>query len=438
MRLLPADVAKIPAAAALRASDGTIVAHTPEWRGPGPGTLSYRMGTATVAIASDRMNPDADYVIGELLNTLRRGGDRIDARGRRRAQMLAASLEVAAGRPVTSTGTLADVLEATRIGVSARCDAHVDMEGEWDSTQVRGSDALAVALVQLVKNLEDHDHATQVHLAVSFGPTFTLRCLIVQSPRERPQVTTSRSAVERERWGAAYCRHIADALGGVISQPLTPTAATREITLALGTSRLALPLAVFKEATVSACTEAWTEETGSREAQPAPDRLLPVLQAARDLPGQIVSAYPWRARSTGSEIWAMEVINDEEDIIREVVNGLYHERALWAGVDPEATEVFALSSILATQIGGSWRPNSPITFGEQFPRACEALGLGVAPYDEDALSFPDARIAAYLLRTLGGELVAIGTSIALRTANRDHPLARMLQVDADGVVALTR
>lgn len=435
MRLPDEDVPKIPAPAALVDSHGTILegAFTPEWRGPGPSTIAYRMGTGRLLVGSADADPNTDQVITDLLDAIERAARRLPDQKACLARILGAGLAAASGRPITATGTLTEVLEYTKLGVTARAGKDVDLSfaGSWNDHPIEGPHALALALIQLVVNLKEHKQATEVTITASYGPTFTLSCPTDPAGSRSTVVTTSRSSGQRERWGAAYVRHIADALGGSVTSPRYPTPTRCEISLGFGTSRLALPLAVTDGVTITDDTPTWSEETGLSHGSSLTPYLTELVVDARKSPGAIISKYPFEARATGTNVWLAKPPNDGADIAREVVNGLAHERALWYGCEPEKTEVYALSWILSRTLGTSWPSENNLRFHLKFTEVCTALNLPLLDPQLDSMTLPDPSITAYLLSRLGGSLVETGSAVFLEVPaqSREHHLARLLGTD---------
>src|SRR5205807_8753147 len=67
VRLDPAEVPELPFPAALVDSAGAVVAATPEWQGPLPGSLAYHTGAGPLLIrASSPPPPDLDPLMGRL------------------------------------------------------------------------------------------------------------------------------------------------------------------------------------------------------------------------------------------------------------------------------------------------------------------------------------------------------------------------------------
>jgi len=135
----------------------------------------------------------------------------------------------------------------------------------------------------------------------------------------------------------------------------------------------------------------------------------------------------------------MATSNEGTDRIREVVNGLAHEVALWAGAqEPERTQGYALSWILSRALGGEWEPILPEAWAKRFPDACGVLGIPVPAWPAGHDRMPDAHIAAFLLAELGGRLESSGSDVLLlHPTNERSALGLFLDPDSAGTIRLT-
>ena len=122
MRLEPAEVAKLPLAAALLDADGRSLAATPEWKGAGPGACVYLTGHGHLVVAPDVPTPELDGLVDCLLSGLERARADLDSEAAMRVEVLACGLRLVAGRPPGDPGPTGAgrVLELARAAIAAR------------------------------------------------------------------------------------------------------------------------------------------------------------------------------------------------------------------------------------------------------------------------------------------------------------------------------
>src|SRR5262249_9214475 len=136
------------------------------------------------------------------------------------AAVLAAGLELVAGRPVGAApaGTVRDVIDLVAAVVPARTQAlGIQVIGPLPDVALPAPAAIALALVPLARNAQQHASAGRALVSVRPGPTF-----IVEWPAARlpaGEVHSHRHALRRSRWGWGYVQMVADALGGVALPP---------------------------------------------------------------------------------------------------------------------------------------------------------------------------------------------------------------------------
>ena len=113
-------------------------------------------------------------LLAELEAVAADGADRGD---RERASVLAAGLGLVAGRPAAGLppGTVEDAVLLAAGAIPARTQGLVvEVAGPLPALPVPGPAAIALALVQLAVNAEQHDGAERVTLRVGGGPTFVV------------------------------------------------------------------------------------------------------------------------------------------------------------------------------------------------------------------------------------------------------------------------
>jgi hypothetical protein len=233
---------------------------------------------------------------------------------------------------------------------------------------------------------------------------------------------------------------VADALGATALPPGPSGPGLTGACLSLGSRRLTLPVAVYSGWQVARATQTWEQEL----AGPDPDErertwraVTGTLQAAWEQPGRVVRHDLYAARHVDVGTWISLVPETGPDRARDVLRGLDHERTLWSAPEPFATTVHALITLLGWSLGAPRSAIAPEAFARDFPAACAALGLpSQAP--PPLLACPDPRLTAFLLKELGGSLVAepAGASLRPSAAGRGNPIVTLLG-RPDGQVSLT-
>ncbi len=435
MRLDPREVPGLPFPALLADSEGRPVAATPEWRGPGPGTLSYHTGFGHLLVAPDLPAPELDVLVDRLLLELAAATAALDGEPALQVDVLRAGMELVAGRPPSGQGTAEDVVVRATAAVRARTQ-HLQLEvaHPLPTTVVPAPAAVALALVQLAVNAERHDGARRALLRVTPGPSFWVEW---SGGGLRPGVRPHRHPARRSRWGWAYVQMVADALGGVAVPPGPAGPGTLSACVGLGAPRLTLPLACCRAGRVERATEAWEQDP----LVPVTGQLLQgqvaelVCEAARR-PGQIVYRDLYRARACRRRTWVGLGPEGALARARDLARGLGHERALWRAPEPYATRVSALATLLQVALGDPWPAVPPGLFQELMDESCRRLGVQ-PPGRLDALVLPEPRVAAYLLGELGGRLVAEADAVYLLPAPSSEGDPLLQALGASGRLRLT-
>jgi len=431
MRLEPSEVPGLPLPAALVDRDGAVVAATPEWAGPCPGTLAYRAGAGHLLVAPDVPAPELDALMGRLLDEVAAAAAALAGDAALHAAVLGAGLALVAGRPVGAApaGTAADVVALTEAAVRARTqDLTVEVARPLPDAAAPAPAAIALALVQLAVNAQQHEEARLVRLRVGPGPTFSVEWA---GPPHAAAVTSHRHALRRQGWGWGYVRMVADALGGVALPPGPAGPGMTAACLGLGAPRLGLPLACVRDGRVERSTEGWDDDPDMPAlGEPVAGPLASLTEAAAGRPGSIVYLGLHRARLRHGRTWAALAPESGSSRARDVLRGLHHERALWSSPEPQATRVSALTTLLQVAMGEPWPSAPPSVWAEVLPAACAALGVPAPAVD--SMCPPEPRVAAFLLAETGGELAVRGDEVWLAGGEPGHPLLRALRADGRG------
>jgi hypothetical protein len=433
VRLDPAEVPALPLAACLRDLDGRPLVATPEWAGPCPGTLTYHTGQGHLLVAPDQPAIELDGLMGRLLAALREAADALDGERASRASVFAAGLELMSGRPPSEYGTVAEALDLATAAIPARTqDLAVTVEEPIPHGPVPAPAAIALAIVQLAVNAQQHERAPWVALRVAAGPTFYVEW--PSSELLSTELRSHRHVLRRRRWGWGYVQMVADALGGS-ALPAGPTGQGRQgASLGLGAARLTLPVACVSGARVERATLSWDQDPDVPGfGQPLDGTLAELVRRTEANPGHIEFQDLYRARSAGGRTWIVLSPESDSARARDLLRGMTHEQALWSVPEPHATRVHALAALLAGALGEPLPAVPPSVWDDVLPEACAALGLE-APECADAMILPDPRLAAFLLAEAGGRLVVSGDEVRLQAA--DHPLLISLRRDPSRLVHL--
>ncbi|MGO8685859.1 MAG: hypothetical protein ACLQT7_01555 [Candidatus Dormibacteria bacterium] len=429
MNLTIAEIRELPLSAALLDSDDEAVAATPEWRGAGPGTVVYALRGTRLAVATAAADPRLAILLDRLLSAVEATAGTLGGVQRQRIAMLAASLRVVAGRRVATVGTSHDVIDLAVAGITARTALQVRVEGR-PAHRVQAPEVAALALVQLAVNAERHTRTTSVTL-VQDGRAFHV---VWPGAAGRTRHPTQRRRRDRDRWGLGFCRIAADTLGGAVYPPVDRGDGTVAATLELGLRDLALPLAAIRDLRVVKATRTWDEETGCLPGAVVDPgtRLARCIEAAMGATGRVVSREGWTSRSAGGRTWVAIPPDDVLDRVRDVLDGIAHERALWEGIAPALqARVFALASLLAAGLGSPLPRVPGGIWNQRMAGLGPALGLRMPVPRLSGLGALDPRIAAHLAAEVGAEMIADGDEILLRVrpgAEGDAQLAGLTWV----------
>lgn len=447
MRLTADDIPDLPLAGALFDNDGNPVGQTPEWPGFAPGAMTYATGFGTLVAIPQGCNADLDEVVYRLIGEVTSLAATLPRESRLLVEMLAAGLTLVAGRSPTATarGPLDSVLEYAAEGVRKTVPGvELATVNEAGAATVPTPAALALGLVQLVRNAAEHAGATRVTLRATAGPTLRVEW----RDASRGAAATTRRSELRRRWGFGYARLLADSLGGVVTAPAAVTPGIVASSIGLGAPRLSLPLAAVVDGGIERATRAWDEETGQEPGAAAGAQVLRAVDAGLAAPGALTFTDVFSARAVPGRTWVAVAPQSSLNRARDVLRGLQHEDALLAAPEPHATRIHALTAILATAAYDEpWEAVSAAVWERDFAVACAALGVPPVEVDGRRLRYPDPRLAAYLLSALEAELTsepATGDDpmaeptlvLKVKRPRRDDPLARVLR-GADGRVRLS-
>ena len=378
MRLTAHDVESLPLAAALFDTAGEPVAHTPEWVGTLAGVISYATGSGQLVVAPDGCNPDLDSITHDLIAEVARAAADLRPADRLAVEMLAAGLALVVGRSPVATAprdglemVVAYVQEGVRRTVTGMA---LDVVDDSDGERIVTPAAVALALVQLVRNASVHRQARHATLRVMRGPTFRIEWEDTSSAQ---RVTTSRRGELRERWGAGYTRLLADSLGGVVTAPASIAAGVVATTLGFGVPRLSLPVAYIESHKVLRATRAWDEETGLTPGSEIDMRIATAVEVARAAAGGIGYTDIFRGRQVGATTWVVVAPQTSLALARDVIRGLRHENALLTAPEPHATRIYALAALLAETTGGEPAGVVSERVGARLPRCLQRARLSV-------------------------------------------------------------
>jgi hypothetical protein len=444
LRLTASDVTRLPFSCALFDRQGRLVSASPEWQGRSFGGLVFEAAIGGLVVEPDGASFEVDELVVDLVGEVVAASRHLGRRDRLSVEMLAAGLALVGGRliPATSSGKASDVLEyveegVRRSAVSVELDLMMDVEVE-----VRAPAAIALAVVQLVRNAMSHSRAERVTVRVSRGPTFRVEWA---DDAEGRRISTARRPDQRPRWGLGFARLLADSLGGVMTAPMPIGPGVVGTSIGLGSPRLSIPIACAAGGRVERASRPWDEETQLTPGSILNPQLVRAVEMATASPGQIAYWDIYRARSVGQRTWLGIAPQSSLGRARDVLRGLQHEASLLAAPEPHATRVFALASILDYAVSGQApEPVSLATWQRDFGLATQALGIESLPrLPADRLRYPDPRVTAFLLGALGGVIAESGNpgpgpqdpQLRLVPANRDHLLARLL-CDEDGSIPL--
>jgi hypothetical protein len=422
---------------------GQPLAQTPEWRGAGPGSLTYHAGQAQLVIGPTEAVPTGQQALmARLLRELKAAADAMAADQALLASVLTSSLELVAGAPVDLTsmrGDTSHVFEYARAAIAARTSGvRLEITREAAPQPVPAPAQIALALVQMAVNAATHDGAGRVSLRVDLGPSFWVEW---PSTRVEPVPAGGHPHQRRRpRWGLGYVRMVADALGATTLPPGPSGRGSMGACISLGNRRFTLPAALYSGWQVTRATQTWEQELAATDPgglERTWQAVTGTLQAAWQRPGKVARHDLYAARHVDDGTWISLVPETGADRTRDVLRGLDHERALWSAPEPHATTVHSLITLLGWSLDTPRTAVAPDAFAREFPRACAALGMPAHPVPP-LLACPDPRVTAFLLKELGGALVAEPDGAWLEpppSARRD-PIVALL-AGPDGRLRLT-
>jgi hypothetical protein len=436
--LSAADIAQLPLPAALIDRDGAVLAHTPEWQGPGISTIAYRLPVATLTVALDPADQDLANLMTELLATIRAAarGRGIDEQRRLRLEVLTAGLALVAGAAPLSGGTTEDVL--------ARLGAVLAMVSRYPVTVVRhrpdtvpDADLLALALRQLVVNARRHDDATMVELAIDRGPTFTLEW---DGATPGGGISAARHVADRGRWGLGFVRLACDALGATYLAPAALDGGSRvEAVLGLDRApRLLLPLAKIRGGIVAQASPAWDEETHAPTGRALPARWQGLAAAATAAPGAIVNDASGCARCDGTSVWLAIPPHGSTEHARDLLLGLRHEQDLLDVPEPFATSIRGLAGVIALLLGDEPHRVAAATFSADYNAMAKAVNAPLLRTPVTAAIAPEPALVAFLAARFGGDIETDEGRITIHVPSdrQNDPLLQRV-TGADDLVTLT-
>jgi len=434
VRLTLSDVRALPLAACLVDGGDEPVAATPEWPGLGAACIEFCVRGRRLIVATRPPDATAAALADELLAVLTATAAACRGAQRSRVRMLAASCRLLCGRDMRATGSSREALQLAGDGIAARATLAVETV-DHTAAAVSEPDVIALVLVQLAVNAAVHGGARSVVLEHT-PPVFTVSWTgAAPAPPRSPEagVITSRRHADRRRWGLGFARLAADALGGTVYPPRAGTDGRVESTFELGLGRLALPLAAVRDGRIERATAAWEEETGllPGDLTLAKERLDALAGAAAGAAGGIASLDGWAARAADGVTWVAIPPDDAADRLRDVLDGLVHERALADGL-PVATQ--ATLRALALSLGARLGRDVPRMPAAAWRRRMLAVVPRLAP-EIDVPAFEgvgalDADVTAVLAARAGGRFEVDGDTMWLYLKRRDDPVVGTF-ADAD-------
>jgi len=420
------EVAELPLPAALFGADDHLVASTPEWTGSAPGAVTLRVRGHRLVVGTERASSDREDLVALLLDSLDSASRHALDGSSLQVRMLATALRLLAGRVVDGAGSSDHVVHFASAGVRARTGLEVTIE-DHAAWEVRAPEVAALVLVQLAVNAERHGRARAVTISQS------TQALHVgwRGRSGDARVRTARRRGDRDRWGLGFARIAADALGGVVYALTDAGDGACSSTLELGVSRLALPLAAVRRGVIAKATRAWDEETGLLPGTPAEAdaRLVGCIDGARSADGAIASSAGWHAREGVDLTWIAIPPDGTLDRMRDLVDGLAHERALWEGVrEPDRSRIAAVAALLASAIGTPLARSPALAWTRRMRELSSVFSLPMAVPECQAVGALDPQVTALLACEVGACFEVDGERMWLRTRpdSRGNPLLRAL------------
>ena len=434
MRLSAADVAALPLPVALFDRDGALLASSAEWAGGGPGTVVYRLPTASLAVGCDEQDADIGALVTELVTAMREGAQACEGAQQLRLGALASSVALVAGIPDLHGGSTGDVLD-NLTALLTTVSAHGVRINTHTSGSVPDAPVLALALLQLVINARRHDDATEVTIDIDAGPAFRVRWHGELPPQG---VSTARHQADRDRWGLGFVRLAMDALGGVYLSPASHGVGQLTAVLAVDPSpRLQLPLAAIRKGIVDAASPAWDEETQLPPGSRLPERCSRLVDASSKSPGVVQRARTARARAVEGTVWIAIPPEGTADRARDVIRGLEHERDLLNAPQPFATLIEGLAGVIALLLGDHPHRVTPAAFDERYPSAARAVAAPPFPGRFTGPAAPSPALIAVIASRVAAKLSMRDDRLAIQASeqHRGDSIIRRLG-DGTGIVLL--
>jgi hypothetical protein len=406
------ELAELPLSAALLDRDQSMVAHTPEWRGAGPGTVAYPVRSARLLVATGAAPATCHALLERLLGAIEAAAAGADPVVAMRLRMVSESLRVVSGRRAESAGRARDAIEHARTGITARTALAVSA-GDVTDFAVQAPAAAALVMVQLAVNAERHAGATRVALSSERN------VFHVAWPGDAGglRVVTSRRRADRLRWGMGFARIAADTLGGAISGPYRRADGCVAASLEVGLGRLALPVAALRGRQVWRATRTWDEETGMPPGTEVTrgTRLAAARDAALRQPGRIAHQDGWCARTGRRLVWVAIPPDDVTDRARDVLAGLVHERALTGAVaEPARSRLTALGLLLHAALGQPLPRLPARAWNQRFLELREVYALGQPAPKFEGIAALDPAVVAMLAAESGAGFELDGDAMWLR------------------------
>lgn len=409
MRLAAADVASLPLAAAFRDASGTVLAHTPEWRGLKLGSTEYAAGGGRLTIDAAAPRPVLESLVELLLAELSQLQPWLAGDDQLALAMFSAALELHSGRFQPAPGSLETVVAGAELALRRR----TGLTAAWRLPEPGGwlpaPELVALVIEQIGSNAERHAGAKALLITVDPGPTIR----VAWPGGGAGHLRTSRHPGLRERWGMGFTRRAADALGAVVTGPSPLDRGWTEIGLGLGLRRLNLPCAHVVEGRVAACTRALTEEPPQLTTGSAlPSELAALVARAMREPGRLLTAGAHAVRSRPDRgAWLVIQPEDATSRALDLLRGFAHERHLLHTPEAAGLRIDALLALIQATATGRM-PSVTIAVWEETAAACGRLA-GVTMPRLEGLLRPDPRLVAYLLAETGGSVTESESAVFL-------------------------
>jgi hypothetical protein len=148
----------------------------------------------------------------------------------------------------------------------------------------------------------------------------------------------------------------------------------------------------------------------------------------------------WSARTGRDGTWVAVPPDAVVDRVRDVLDGMVHERALWDGVpEPARSRIVALAALLASMLGADLARVPGTTWNRRAPEIAAAFGLCMPLPQFRGAGAVDPRVALFLAAEYGEAFEADGDDLYLRIAadHRDDALLRVFLAPGDDSLKLS-